>query len=268
MIKTSRIAIAAAAVSAAFLAASYEAAAENDTDWMYRPNGGYEHQGYGRDNYRMRRHRQRQRERSASIAPPAEPSRAGRQNLGLPPAREVRPAPEKLEGGPRPAITPKAPPTVSFKSNYKPGTIVIDTSRRALFYILTENTAYHYPVSVGREGFQWSGTNKISRIQDWPSWHPPAEMRKREPQLPVMMTGGIYNPLGAKALYLGNTLYRIHGTNNKKSIGRAASSGCIRMLNSHVLHLASVTRIGTTVHVVNSLPRAVARTIRSSEREG
>jgi hypothetical protein len=108
---------------------------------------------------------------------------------------------------------------------------------------------------VGREGFNWSGTETVSRKQAWPDWYPPAEMRERDPRLPEKMTGGLKNPLGAMALYLGNTLYRIHGTNDAKSIGRAASSGCFRMLNAHVLHLASITEIGTTVNVVPSLPR-------------
>jgi hypothetical protein len=95
----------------------------------------------------------------------------------------------------------------------------------------------------------------VSRKQAWPDWYPPAEMRERDPSLPEKMTGGLKNPLGAMALYLGNTLYRIHGTNEAKSIGRAASSGCFRMLNAHVLHLASIAEIGTTVQVVTSLPR-------------
>src|SRR6185437_13791702 len=98
-----------------------------------------------------------------------------------------------------------------------------------------------------------SGTETVSRKQAWPDWYPPAEMRERDPQLPEKMAGGLKNPLGAMALYLGNTLYRIHGTNDAKSIGRAASSGCFRMLNAHVLHLASITEIGTTVNVVSSL---------------
>ncbi len=172
-----------------------------------------------------------------------------------------------LEGGPRPDISPVRPSTVAFRSNHGRGTIVIDTSQRKLFYVLSKTSAYQYPISVGREGFQWTGTNKISRVQNWPDWHPPKEMRERQPNLPVKMTGGLYNPLGAKALYLGSTLYRIHGTNNKGSIGRAASSGCFRMLNGHVTHLASIARVGTKVVVVSSLGKnSVATASRAKSR--
>jgi len=177
---------------------------------------------------------------------------------------------EKLEGGPRPEIAGLSPSTVRFASGYGRGTIVIDTSRRKLFYVLSKATAYQYPISVGRAGIQWNGTHKITRVQNWPNWRPPAEMRQRQPNLPVVMTGGLYNPLGAKALYLGSTLYRIHGTNNKKSIGRAASSGCFRMLNGHVTHLAKLAGVGTKVVVLKSLPTAIARSIkgRRSSDEG
>ena len=112
-----------------------------------------------------------------------------------------------------------------------------------LYFILSPTEAYQYPISVGREGFSWTGTEVISRKQEWPDWHPPKEMIARDPRLPDKMTGGIKNPLGALALYLGNTLYRIHGTNDPKSIGRAASSGCFRMMNEHVLHLASLAGV-------------------------
>jgi len=114
-----------------------------------------------------------------------------------------------------------------------------------------------YPISVGREGFSWTGTETISRTQAWPDWHPPQEMRERDPRLPEKMTGGTRNPLGAMALYLGTTLYRIHGTNDVKSIGQAQSSGCFRMMNASVLHLAGVAGVGTMVTVVVSLPKGV-----------
>jgi hypothetical protein len=119
--------------------------------------------------------------------------------------------------------------------------------------VLPDRRAYEYLISVGREGFNWTGTEKIARKQAWPDWYPPQEMRERDATLPAKMTGGIKNPLGAMALYLGDTLYRIHGTNDVKSIGQAQSSGCFRMLNSAVLHLASVAEIGSTVAVVSSL---------------
>ncbi len=167
--------------------------------------------------------------------------------------------PELLAGGPRPAIAPKAPSVVDFLvPAYGPGEIVIDSSARRLYRVLPGNRAYEYPISVGREGFSWTGTEKVSRRQSWPDWHPPAEMRERQPELPKKMTGGIRNPLGAMALYLGNTLYRIHGTNDEATIGQAASSGCFRMMNSAVLHLSSITPIGTTVHVAKGLPTAAA----------
>ena len=135
------------------------------------------------------------------------------------------------------------------------GTVVIDTAGRKLYYVINATSAYRYPISVGRDGFTWTGTEKISRVADWPDWHPPKEMRERDASLPEKMTGGLRNPLGAKALYLGNSLYRIHGTNDLKTIGYAASSGCFRMMNHHVVHLASLAGVGTTVHVVRSLSR-------------
>ena len=168
-------------------------------------------------------------------------------------------AKDVLQGGPKPQITPKAPPIISFQSQYGPGTILIDTKRRRLVYTLSGGRAYLYPITVGRLGFQWSGKHRITAQRNWPDWRPPAEMRKRQPNLPALMTGGIHNPLGAKALYIGSTLYRIHGTNNAKSIGLAASSGCIRMHNAHVTHLAQLAKIGTTVVVKPQLPPRLTR---------
>jgi lipoprotein-anchoring transpeptidase ErfK/SrfK len=157
------------------------------------------------------------------------------------------------DGGAKPVISPATPAIVGFTHDYPAHSIVIDTSGRKLYFVLPDKRAYEYPISVGREGFNWSGTEKISRKQAWPDWYPPREMRDRDASLPVKMTGGIKNPLGAMALYLGTTLYRIHGTNDAKSIGQAQSSGCFRMLNAAVLHLASTAEIGTYVTVVSSL---------------
>ncbi len=165
--------------------------------------------------------------------------------------------PPLLEGGPRPAIAPSTPPVVKF-SGYGTGTVVIDTAGKSLYYVLSSSTAYKYPISVGRVGFTWTGTQKISRVASWPDWRPPQEMKERVPGLPDVMTGGVRNPLGAKALYLGNSLYRIHGTNDTKTIGQAASSGCFRMMNSHVVHLAGLAGVGTTVKVLNKLPSNIA----------
>ena len=172
---------------------------------------------------------------------------------------------KKWVGGPKPKISAAAPSTVRFRSGYGKGTIIIDTSRRRLFYVLSSAKAYSYPIAVGRAGFQWTGQKRITNVKSWPTWRPPAEMRKRQPKLPVVMSGGIYNPLGAKALYLGSTLYRIHGTANAKSIGTASSSGCFRMHNKHVVHLAQRAGIGTRVVVLRKLPKSIAASIRGKK---
>jgi lipoprotein-anchoring transpeptidase ErfK/SrfK len=165
--------------------------------------------------------------------------------------------PAFADGGARPNISPVAPPVVAF-TGYAQGSIVIDHAARALYYVNSSSTAYRYPISVGREGFGWRGTQTISRVASWPDWRPPAEMRQRDPRLPEHMSGGLRNPLGAMALYLGSSLYRIHGTNDQRSIGTASSSGCFRMMNSHVVHLATMAGSGTRVHVVDSASRNVA----------
>ena len=158
--------------------------------------------------------------------------------------------PEHMEGGGQPPIAPVAPPVVALSKSEPAGTIIIDTHGRRLYYVLPDNKAYQYPISVGRVGFTWTGSEKISRVEAWPTWTPPAEMIARQPWLPRTMTGGVNNPLGAKALYLGNSLYRIHGTNDPKTIGFASSSGCFRMMNHHVMHLATLAGVGTEVRVV------------------
>ncbi len=160
--------------------------------------------------------------------------------------------PAYMDGGAKPEIKPEKPPVVYLEQNEQPGTIIIDTGGRTLYYVLPGKQAYAYPISVGRDGFTWTGTERISRITSWPTWTPPPEMRQRQPGLPVTVSGGLINPLGAKALYLGNTIYRIHGTNNERSIGRASSSGCFRMMNEHVTHLATLAHVGTTVRVASS----------------
>ena len=170
-------------------------------------------------------------------------------------------SPGILSGGARPDIAPIPPERVPFASQYAPGTIVIETHGKQLFLVTTDREALRYPISVGRDGFTWNGTEKISRVGEWPDWHPPAEMRERDPSLPEKMTGGIKNPLGAKALYLGTTLYRIHGTNDAKTIGQAASSGCFRMLNGHVTDLAGRVEVGTPVTVTERLPAEIARAL-------
>lgn len=146
-------------------------------------------------------------------------------------------------------------PEVSWPdaSKYAPGSIIIQTPERRLYYVLGGGKALRYRVGVGREGFQWSGISPIVRKQEWPNWHPPAEMIKREAvkghKLPDEMAGGPNNPLGARAMYIGGTLYRIHGSNDASSIGSGSSSGCIRMLNSDVMELYDRVKIGALVYV-------------------
>ena len=148
--------------------------------------------------------------------------------------------------------------TVSYVTNEKPGTIIISTSKRKLYYVLGDGKAIEYGVGVGRDGFTWSGTARIGRKAVWPAWHPPKEMIEREKKqygrtLPERMEGGPNNPLGARALYLyqgkKDTLYRIHGTNAPHTIGTAQSSGCIRMLNEEVIDLHNRAKVGAKVIV-------------------
>lgn len=178
-----------------------------------------------------------------------------RSSLGFLPSRPPISKPVELaQGGAQPDITPQAPSMVALDVDYAPGEVVIDTSGKMLYLMTAEKQAYAYPIAVGKPGFTWTGTEAVSKIVDWPEWLPPDDMRQRMPKLPIKMTGGVKNPLGAKAIYLGNTLYRIHGTNSEDSIGTAASSGCFRMHNEHVVHLASQISPGTVVHVLKSLP--------------
>jgi lipoprotein-anchoring transpeptidase ErfK/SrfK len=120
---------------------------------------------------------------------------------------------------------------VNFPASHKPGTILISTSERRLYLLLGNGQAMQYPIGVGRIGFTWSGVARVSAKREWPSWTPPADMRRRRPDLPRHMAGGLDNPLGARALYLGSSLYRIHGSNEPETIGQAVSSGCFRMSN-------------------------------------
>ncbi|MGB8817426.1 MAG: L,D-transpeptidase [Rhizobiaceae bacterium] len=144
--------------------------------------------------------------------------------------------------------------TVRYDASVPEGTIVIETSERRLYYTLGNGKAIQYAVGVGREGFEWAGTNRVSRKAEWPGWTPPAEMRARVKReegrvLPVYMPGGPENPLGARAMYIGGSIYRIHGTNQPWTIGKAMSSGCIRMANDDVTHLYNQVGIGTKVIV-------------------
>jgi len=141
--------------------------------------------------------------------------------------------------------------TVNFAGNYAPGTIYINTAERRLYLVLANSQALRYGIGVGRDGFRWSGTHRITAKKEWPSWTPPAQMLRRRPDLPRHMAGGLDNPLGARAMYLGSTLYRIHGSNEPETIGQAVSSGCFRMTNEDVTDLYSRVSVGTPVIVKN-----------------
>lgn len=140
--------------------------------------------------------------------------------------------------------------TVDFPTREAAGTIVIDTANTSLYYVLDGGRAIRYGVGVGREGFTWNGTQTVTRKAEWPDWHPPQEMIARQPYLPRFMAGGPGNPLGARAMYLGSSVYRIHGTNDPSTIGKFVSSGCIRLTNEDVSDLFSRVSVGTKVVVL------------------
>jgi lipoprotein-anchoring transpeptidase ErfK/SrfK len=166
-----------------------------------------------------------------------------------------RPTPERL----RRAV-------VAFNTSEAAGTIVIDTGNTALYYVLGQGRAIRYGVGVGREGFTWAGVQTISRKAEWPDWHPPAEMIARQPYLPRFMAGGPGNPLGARAIYLGSSQYRIHGTNDPSTIGKFVSSGCIRLTNEDVADLFGRVDIGTKVVVLpKNAPHLAARPLEAPE---
>ncbi len=146
--------------------------------------------------------------------------------------------------------------SVSYRSGEEPGTVIIDTRKKYLYYVTSRNRAIRYGVGVGREGFGWSGVVKVGAKKQWPSWVPPKDMLKRQPDLPKFMAGGPKNPLGARAIYLfegrKDTLYRIHGTNEPWTIGHNVSSGCIRMVNDDVIDLYEKVKVGSKVIVKES----------------
>jgi lipoprotein-anchoring transpeptidase ErfK/SrfK len=152
-------------------------------------------------------------------------------------------------GSPSVAAIPRE--TVSYNGPYAPGTIIVSTSERRLYLVLPDHEALKYGVGVGRPGFTWGGNLRVSMKKEWPSWTPPAAMLKRLPKLPRYMKGGIGNPLGARALYLGSSEYRIHGSNEPDTIGTAVSSGCIRMTNNDVKDLYDRVPVGANVVVQN-----------------
>ena len=152
------------------------------------------------------------------------------------------------------ALAAKVPPeyrrhAVFYRTEYPPGTVIVNTADRFLYLILGNNVALRYGVGVGRDGFQWGGIHRISRKAEWPDWTPPKEMIDRQPYLPRWMAGGPGNPMGARALYIGHTVYRIHGTNAPETIGQAVSSGCFRLVNDDIIDLYARVPVGTKVVV-------------------
>ena len=147
---------------------------------------------------------------------------------------------------------------VDYRTNEPAGTIIVDTPNTYLYLVLGNGRAIRYGIGVGRDGFTWSGVQSITRRAEWPDWHPPAEMIARQPYLPRYMAGGPGNPMGARALYLGSTIYRIHGTNAPHTIGQRVSSGCIRMTNEDVTDLYSRVNLGTRVVVLPQTGRHAA----------
>lgn len=138
---------------------------------------------------------------------------------------------------------------VAYETSATPGTIIVNTTERRLYFVLGGGKAVRYGIGVGRPGFEWTGEHKVSMMREWPEWRPPAAMLQRRPDLPRHMAGGPENPLGARAMYLGSSIYRIHGSNEPESIGSAVSSGCIRMTNEDVTDLYTRVKVGTRVVV-------------------
>jgi lipoprotein-anchoring transpeptidase ErfK/SrfK len=151
----------------------------------------------------------------------------------------------------RPVVAAIPRETVSYYGAYAPGTIIVSTKERRLYLILPDHQALKYGIGVGRPGFTWAGASHVAMKREWPDWTPPAEMLKRRPDLPRHMKGGIDNPLGARAMYIAGTIYRIHGSNEPDTIGQAVSSGCIRMTNDDVKDLYERVSVGAKVVVEN-----------------
>jgi lipoprotein-anchoring transpeptidase ErfK/SrfK len=180
-------------------------------------------------------------------------------------AREPEPADEVQTPADIPARLHRH--IVDYSTREAPGTIIIDTPNTYLYYVVGGGKAIRYGIGVGREGFTWSGVKAIERKAEWPDWIPPAEMLQRQPYLPRFMAGGPGNPLGARAMYIGGTVYRIHGTNAPTTIGKQVSSGCIRMLNEDVTDLYARVNVGTKVVVLPMRPtQAVATQDRAIPR--
>jgi lipoprotein-anchoring transpeptidase ErfK/SrfK len=176
----------------------------------------------------------------------------GGNDAGAAPSYQAPAAPAAVaDESARGPMDPKfLPTTVAYTGPEKPGTIIIDTPHRFLFLVEAGGVARRYGIGVGRPGFAWAGVKEITAKREWPDWRPPTEMLARRPDLPTFMAGGPENPLGARAMYLGSSLYRIHGSNEPWTIGGAVSSGCIRMRNEDVIDLYSRVKVGTRVIVI------------------
>jgi lipoprotein-anchoring transpeptidase ErfK/SrfK len=179
---------------------------------------------------------------TGSVQPPVGPD-------GRPMVLSSLPPEEQPEVGPAQLPPNLRRQEVAFATKEPAGTLIVDTPHTYLYYVLGRGRAIRYGVRVGRDGFTWNGVQKISRKAEWPDWHPPTEMIERQPYLPRFMAGGPGNPLGARAMYLGSTVYRIHGTNQPSTIGKFVSSGCIGMLNDDVSDLFDRVKVGTRVVV-------------------
>ena len=184
---------------------------------------------------------------------------------GRPMVLSALPPDEQPEAGPAQLPPNLRRQEVSFVTKEPPGTLVVDTPNTYLYYVLGGGRAIRYGVRVGRDGFTWNGVQKISRKAEWPDWHPPTEMIERQPYLPRFMAGGPGNPLGARAMYLGSTVYRIHGTNQPSTIGKFVSSGCVGMLNEDVSDLFDRVKVGTRVVVMPGGPPPPSSGIASAQ---
>jgi len=199
-----------------------------------------------------------QTSRDPALRPPGDVSQPGAAP-GQPIVLSSLPPEEQPETGPRKELPPHLKrQEVAFATKEPVGTIVVDTGNTYLYYVLGGGRAMRYGVRVGRDGFTWAGTQRITKKAEWPDWHPPAEMIERQPYLPRFMAGGDGNPMGARAMYLGNTVYRIHGTNQPSTIGQFVSSGCVGMLNEDVTDLFERTKVGTRVVVLPGRPPVTA----------
>jgi lipoprotein-anchoring transpeptidase ErfK/SrfK len=197
---------------------------------------------------------------SVGAPPPGVDDRAATGSTGS--VYSALPPEDRPEVGPKKELPANLRRTmVNYPTREPAGTIIIDTPNTYLYLVLGNGKAMRYGIGVGREGFTWAGAERVSRMAEWPDWHPPAEMIERQPYLPRFMAGGEGNPLGARALYLGKTLYRIHGTNQPSTIGTFVSSGCIRLTNEDVSDLYTRVQVGTRVVVLPGRPPATASAV-------